>query len=115
MTYIFVALIFIVCIVLGFIILVQNPQGGGLSGSIAGFSNQFMGVKKTTDVLENGTWLFTTILAILCITSSIFLKNALNNNNNENNKILQNLPTNSQPTAPANIPKGGGNTIPLNN
>ena len=47
----FVILILLSCVILGFIVLVQNPKGGGLSGSIAGFSNQFMGVKQTTDVL----------------------------------------------------------------
>ena len=52
MTFIFFLLIVIVCVVLSLIILVQNPKGGGLSGTIAGFNNQFMGVKQTTDVLE---------------------------------------------------------------
>jgi preprotein translocase subunit SecG len=61
MILIFVILIVISALVLGFIVLVQNPKGGGLSGNIAGFSNQFMGVKQTTDVLEKGTWLFSAI------------------------------------------------------
>ena len=58
MTILFVILIIIAAVVLGLIVLIQNPKGGGLSGSIAGFSNQFMGVKQTTDVLEKGTWVF---------------------------------------------------------
>ena len=62
----FVILIVLACVILGFIVLVQNPKGGGLSGSIAGFSNQFMGVKQTTDVLEKGTWIFAIIVALLC-------------------------------------------------
>jgi len=73
MTLIFVILIVIAAIVLGFIVLVQNPKGGGLSGNIAGFSNQFMGVKQTTDVLEKGTWLFAAIIGVLCLFSAIFI------------------------------------------
>src|SRR6476659_7620413 len=73
MVLLFVILIIIAAVVLGFIVLVQNPKGGGLSGNIAGFSNQFMGVKQTTDVLEKGTWIFAALIAILCITSTAFI------------------------------------------
>src|SRR5258706_11656547 len=73
MTFIFVILIIIAAVVLGFIVLVQNPKGGGLSGNIAGFSNQFMGVKQTTDVLEKGTWLFAAIIGVLCLASTLFI------------------------------------------
>lgn len=73
MTLIFVILIIIAAVVLGFIVLVQNPKGGGLAGNIAGFSNQFMGVKQTTDVLEKGTWIFAAVIALLCLTSAMFI------------------------------------------
>jgi preprotein translocase subunit SecG len=66
-------LIVIVSIVLAFIVLVQNPKGGGLAGNIAGFSNQFMGVKQTTDILEKGTWIFAGAIAVLCLVSSFFI------------------------------------------
>lgn len=74
MTVLFIILIIIASVVLGLIVLVQNPKGGGLAGNVAGFSNQFMGVKQTTDVLEKGTWIFAAIVAILCITSTLFIK-----------------------------------------
>lgn len=73
MTVLFVILIILASIVLSLIVLVQNPKGGGLAGNIAGFSNQFMGVKQTTDVLEKGTWIFAAVIAILCITSTFFI------------------------------------------
>src|SRR3982751_6173794 len=73
MTTLFIILIIIACIVLSLIVLVQNPKGGGLAGNIAGFSNQFMGVKQTTDVLEKGTWIFAAIIGLLCIISTIFI------------------------------------------
>ena len=52
MTTLFVILIILASAILGAIVLIQNPKGGGLAGNIAGFSTQFMGVKQTTDVLE---------------------------------------------------------------
>ncbi len=74
MAILFLVLVVLASVALGFIVLVQNPKGGGLSGSVGGFSNQFMGVKQTTDVLEKGTWLFAGIIAVLAIVSSIFFK-----------------------------------------
>jgi preprotein translocase subunit SecG len=73
MTILFLILIILASVVLGFIVLVQNPKGGGLAGSFAGLSNQFMGVKQTTDVLEKGTWLFAAIIGILCLASTFFI------------------------------------------
>lgn len=73
MMWIFLVLIVLASAILGVLVLVQNSKGGGLSGSFSGFSNQIMGVKKTTDVLENGTWLFAVIIGVLCLTSSLFI------------------------------------------
>jgi preprotein translocase subunit SecG len=73
MTILFVILVIVASVALGLVVLIQNPKGGGLAGSIGGFSNQFMGVKQTTDVLEKGTWIFATIIGILCLASAFFL------------------------------------------
>src|SRR5258708_10984374 len=73
MTILFIILIVLASVILGLIVLVQNPKGGGLAGNIAGFSNQFMGVKQTTDVLEKGTWLFAAVIGILCLISTFFI------------------------------------------
>jgi len=102
MTFIFVILIIIAAVILGFIVLVQNPKGGGLSGNIAGFSNQFMGVKQTTDVLEKGTWLFAAIIGVLCLASTLFISAPTSTDQN-NAPAPQNQPTplgnqNQQPT-----------------
>ena len=58
MLILFGILIIVSSIILGFIVLIQNPKGGGISGSLGGFSNQLMGVKQSTDVMEKGTWIF---------------------------------------------------------
>ncbi len=69
----FVILIILACAILGLIILVQNPKGGGLAGNVGGFSNQLMGVKQTTDVLEKGTWVLAVVVALLCLFSAVFI------------------------------------------
>jgi preprotein translocase subunit SecG len=94
MTIVFLILVILSCVILGFVILVQNPKGGGLSGNIAGFSNQFMGVKQTTDVLEKGTWIFASIIGVLCILSVLFL----NTGGNTDNRIDNLKPTTTQGT-----------------
>ncbi len=73
MIILFLILIVLTSVILGFIILVQNPKGGGLTGNVAGFGNQFMGVKQTTDVLEKGTWIFAGVIGALCLVSSLFM------------------------------------------
>lgn len=69
----FLVLVIIASVAIALFILVQNPKGGGLSGTIAGFNSQFMGVKQTTDVLEKGTWVLATLLGLLCLFSSVFI------------------------------------------
>lgn len=73
MLVLFVILIIVAAALLGFFVLVQNPKGGGLAGNIAGFSTQFMGVKQTSDVLEKGTWIFSAVVALLCLFSVVFI------------------------------------------
>ena len=102
MTILFVILILIASAVLGLLVLIQNPKGGGLAGNIAGFSTQFMGVKQTTDVLEKGTWLFVAVIAILSITSSVFISKS----GGQDDKIEKVNPNAAQPQQPAN----NGNT-----
>ena len=110
MTILFVILIIIASVVLGLIVLIQNPKGGGLTGSIAGFSNQFMGVKQTTDVLEKGTWVFAGVVGLLCLFSAFFISTG---------SVVQvdskaseaTVPATSQPvTPPGQLP---ANTVPL--
>jgi len=64
-------LIFIVCILLILVVLIQNSKGGGLTSTFSG-SNQVMGVKKTTDFLEKSTWTLSIVLLVLTL-STIFV------------------------------------------
>jgi len=109
MPVLFLILVLLACVILGLIILVQNPKGGGLAGNVAGLSNQFMGVKQTTDVLEKGTWIFATVVALLCLFSAIFIPKASSKDNN----LLEQLNTKPAATAPAQGP-ATQNSQPLN-
>lgn len=73
MLLIFGILIILACVLLGFFVLIQNPKGGGLSGSFGGIGNQVIGVRQTTDVLEKGTWILAAVIAILCLTAPFFI------------------------------------------
>jgi preprotein translocase subunit SecG len=92
MLIVFGILVILASVILGLIVLIQNPKGGGLSSSFGGFGNQIMGVKQTTDVLEKGTWLFAAIVAILCITSPAFIPKG-NNNNSESKDLIEGVST----------------------
>ena len=65
-------LILIACILLILIVLVQNSKGGGLASNFQS-SNQVMGVRKTTDFLEKGTWFLAGALLFLSILGSAFI------------------------------------------
>src|SRR5690242_11389984 len=103
MTVVFIILITLASAILGLIVLVQNPKGGGLAGNIAGFSNQFMGVKQTTDVLEKGTWLFGGLIAALSMFSVVFISKSAGSNTPDVTNQVKNAPA-SNPTAPKQAP-----------
>lgn len=67
-------LIIIVCILLGLIVLIQNPKGGGLDSAF-GSAAQLGGVKKTTDFLEKSTWTLAIALVVLSLSTAAVTKN----------------------------------------
>ena len=114
MLILFGILVIIASIILGLIVLIQNPKGGGLSSSFGGFGNQIMGVKQTTDVLEKGTWLFAAIVAILCIVSPAFIPKkgtAVETNKEMMNDVNSKMPAKNTPAntaTPAAMDTGAG-------
>ncbi len=104
----FGVLIIIASVILGLIVLIQNPKGGGLSGSLSGFGNQLMGVKQSTDILEKGTWIFAAIVGLLCLASPAFIpKDGSSSSDNDN--LINEAPT----SAPQQKPATPSNTVPL--
>ena len=63
--------ILIICFLLGVVILVQNPKGGGLAAGFTGGS-QMGGVQRTTDFLEKSTWYLVVALFVACIFAGVY-------------------------------------------
>ena len=72
-----VVLIILACIVLAFVVLIQNSKGGGLASNFAA-SNQIMGVRKTTDVLEKTTWGLAAFIMVLSFVYAFMSKTEVN-------------------------------------
>ncbi len=67
--YIFISvLIFIACLLLIIVVLIQDSKGGGLASNFSA-SNQVMGVRKTADFLEKSTWTLAIALVGLSLLS----------------------------------------------
>jgi len=72
--YIFISvLILAVSVLLGLIVLVQNPKGGGLAANLTGSGSQFMGVRQTADFLEKASWGLAIALLILSLTATMVI------------------------------------------
>jgi len=105
MTILFVILIILVAVILGFIVLIQNPKGGGLAGNFAGVSSQFMGVKQTNDILERGTWIFATLIGVLSLLSTFFISGHVTTGSKGRLQDIGTTPIQqpaAKPTIPAN-------------
>ena len=69
----YLILIIAASIGLGFMVLIQNPKGGGLSSNFSS-SSQLMGVQKTGDFLEKGTWILAITLMVLSLAINVATK-----------------------------------------
>ncbi len=107
-------LIFIVCVLLILIVLVQNSKGGGLASNFQS-SNQIMGVRKTTDFLEKATWVLAGSLLVLSIMGSAFIPRE--RMTEEQSRVRQQVETAVDPMQIPNFPTtapetGAGDEIP---
>lgn len=66
-------LIIIASVALGFFVLIQESKGGGLASNFAS-SNQIMGVRKTTNVVEGITWGLAAAILVLCMWTAFKCK-----------------------------------------
>lgn len=66
-------LVVIVCVLLAVVVLIQNPKGGGLNSTMGGVSQQLLGARRSTDVVEKLTWGFAVGLIVLCLSTSFFV------------------------------------------
>jgi len=63
----------IASVLLGAIVLIQNPKGGGLSSNFSS-SSQLMGVQRTGDFLEKATWALAILLMVISLAMNISAK-----------------------------------------
>ena len=63
-----VILAVLVAILLTFIVVIQESKGGGLASNFAA-SNQIMGVRKTSDVIEKATWTLAGLLVVISVAT----------------------------------------------
>ncbi|MEO8796084.1 MAG: preprotein translocase subunit SecG [Daejeonella sp.] len=91
----------VVCVLLGLIILIQNPKGGGLSSGFSG-SNNIMGVQRTGDLLEKGTWVLAITLMVLALLINMAIPKG--GDATENNDIQNQINKTAPAAAPATMP-----------
>ena len=94
-------LIFIVCILLVLIVLVQNSKGGGLASNFQS-TGQVMGVRKTADFLEKATWGLAGTLLFLSVVGSAFIPRGVAGV--EESRVRQQIETAVDPTQVPNFP-----------
>lgn len=98
--YFLVIIAILVCALLGLIVLIQNPKGGGLSSSFSS-SSQLLGVQKTGDILEKGTWFLAIALIVLALAINVVGKSGSGKVENVNQEQIDKA---SRPSAPVNSP-----------
>ena len=110
MYYALLIVILLVCLLLGLVVLAQNPKGGGMSGQFgASGTAQLMGVKRTGDLLEKLTWGLAIALMVLALGSHVVLDAATDNGPARSINQQKALETPTLPTAPT-LPAPGGAT-----
>jgi len=64
-----------------------------------------MGVRQTTDVLEKGTWILAALIAVLCMTSSMFIsKGTVKQDKSVMERNATAAPMQAPQQAPATLP-----------
>ncbi len=97
----FVVLIVVAAVMMIIIVLIQESKGGGLASNFSS-SNQIMGVRKTTDIVEKTTW----GLAIAMVFFSIICAHVAPKASTEQS-VLENIATQTETTNPTNTPGFG--------
>ncbi|PPL01242.1 preprotein translocase subunit SecG [Parapedobacter indicus] len=105
-----IILIILASILLAFLVLIQNPKGGGLASGFAGGAN-LMGVKRTGDLLEKGTWIMVIAIMIFSLVVNILGPSSgsggsgLSEQINSTAPAAPILPTEAPPATPQDAPQ----------
>lgn len=97
-----IILIILASVLLSFLVLIQNPKGGGLASGFAGGTN-LMGVKRTGDILEKGTWGLVIAIMIFSLVINVTSPSAGSGGSGLTEQITPTAPATS-PLPPASAP-----------
>ena len=78
----------IVSVALIFVVLVQNPKGGGISSSF-GAPSQLGGAKRTNDIIDKTTWTLASVLGALALVAVVFGPKSVSNTNTNQEEPTQ--------------------------
>ncbi|WP_256011141.1 preprotein translocase subunit SecG [Desertivirga xinjiangensis] len=109
MFYFLVIVAIVICVLLALLILIQEPKGGGLTSGFAG-SNNIMGVQRTGDFLEKGTWvlIISLMVVVLLINVAVPKGGVAGSGEDLQNQINKPVPS-AAPISPA-LPKATDTT-----
>lgn len=95
--YIFISiLILLVSGLLGLIVLVQNPKGGGLAANFSGSGSQFMGARQTADFLEKASWMLAVALLVLSLVAAMIIPRTVSEFGAQDTELRQQIEQSSQ-------------------
>lgn len=111
MYYFILVLIVLAALALILAVLVQKSKGSGLASGFAS-SNQIMGVRKTTDVVEKATWGLAIAIVLLSLGSSAFFKSGQKQSTQQSVIDVPPLPGTNTPDVNTTIPMPGTTPAP---
>ena len=97
----FVILIVLAALLMIGIVLIQESKGGGLASNFSS-SNQIMGVRKTTDVIEKTTWGLAVAMVVFSVVCAYVAPKAV-----DSESVIERNATEQQQTNPNNLPGFG--------
>lgn len=97
-------IIIILSVLLGLVVLAQNPKGGGLAAGFTG-AQQIGGVQRTADFMEKATWTLATAVMVLCLVSASIQGSGTASDNLDAPIVLDENPQASEAVVPQDSEK----------
>ncbi|HWK57058.1 MAG TPA: preprotein translocase subunit SecG [Parapedobacter sp.] len=98
-----IILIMLASVLLSFLVLIQEPKGGGLASGFSGGTN-LMGVKRTGDILEKGTWGLVIAIMVFALIVNVMSPSASSGGSGLTEQITPTSPT-TTPIPPVTAPE----------
>jgi len=98
-----IILIMLASVLLSFLVLIQEPKGGGLAAGFSGGTN-LMGVKRTGDILEKGTWGLVIAIMVFALVVNVMSPSAGTGGSGLTEQITPTTPT-TAPIPPMTAPE----------